>query len=315
MLYPDLAGWRDVIDEAVRRPSPAGGHGPMPRLAFSTEPFIERLGRLSVFRPRPDALLVHLAHPLMQRALGVLTRSRYPGRNETETSRWTVRLGPVPAGADAVILLSVEEIAANELRETFHRWVRTLALPIRDGEPGQPLPHVPAQALRGARSTNDPGRRARAGDIFDDARAGLQKWLRRYRDDLTERLRRQFRVDGEAARTREDERYRQRQGEVSALIEQSTVARLTREVEDLARKASQRGLFDEDERLAALERSIEEKQDELARRRRHYEDIREQLQRERGRILDHLLPARFALAGQAQVFPVAVEVRLPEPSH
>ena len=226
-----------------------------------------------------------------------------------------MRLGPVPAGADAVILLSVEEIAANELRETFHRWVRTLALPIRDGEPGQPLPHVPAQALRGARSTNDPGRRARAGDIFDDARAGLQKWLRRYRDDLTERLRRQFRVDGEAARTREDERYRQRQGEVSALIEQSTVARLTREVEDLARKASQRGLFDEDERLAALERSIEEKQDELARRRRHYEDIREQLQRERGRILDHLLPARFALAGQAQVFPVAVEVRLPEPSH
>ena len=314
LLYSDLAGWRDVIDEAVRRPAPGGGFGPMPRLAFSTEPFIERLGRLSVFRPRPDALLVHLAHPLMQRALGVLTRSRQPG-HETETSRWTVRLGSVPAGTDAVVLLSVEELGVNELRETFHRWVRTLALPVRDGVAGEPLPHAPAQTLRDALGTNDPAARARAGDIFDDARAGLQRWLRRYRDDLTERLRRQLEVDGEAARTREDERYRQRQGEVSALIEQSTVARLTRELEDLTEKTRQRGLFDEDDRLAALERSIEEKQDELARRRRHYEEIREQLQRERGRILDHLLPARFTLAGQAQVFPVAVEIRLPETSH
>ncbi len=315
MLYPDLAGWRDVVDEAVRCPAPSGGHGPMPRLAFSTEPFIERLGRLSVFRPRPDALLVHLAHPLMQRALGVLTRSRYPGRNETETSRWTVRLGRIPAGADAVILLSIEELGVNALRETFHRWVRTLALPVRDGVPGEPLPHAPAQTLRDAPGTDDPAARARAGDIFDDARAGLQHWLRRYRDDLTERLRGQLRVDGEAARTREDERYRQRQGEVSALIEQSTAARLAREIESLTEQKRQRGLFDEDDRLAALERSIEERQDEQARRRRHYEELREQLQRERDRILDHLLPKRFTLAGQAQVFPVAVEIRLPETSH
>ena len=118
MLHPDLAGWRNVIDKAVRRPAPTSGHGPMPRLAFSTEPFIERLGRLSVFRPRQDALLVHLAHPLMQRALGVLTRSRYPGAG-SEISRWTVRLGQVPDGADAVVLLSIEEIGVNELRETF----------------------------------------------------------------------------------------------------------------------------------------------------------------------------------------------------
>ena len=79
MSNPDVAGWRDVIDEAVRLPTLGGAPGPMPRLAFSTEPFIERLGSLSVFRPRSDLLLMHLAHPLMQRALGVLTRgSRCP---------------------------------------------------------------------------------------------------------------------------------------------------------------------------------------------------------------------------------------------
>ena len=314
LLHPDLAGWRDVIDETVRRPADGGGHGLLPRLAFSTEPFIEQLGQLSVFRPRPDALLVHLAHPLLQRALGVLARRRYPGGSEAGASRWTVRLGPVPAGADAVILLSIEELGVNALRETFHRWVRTVALPLRDGIPGAPLPHTPAQALRSARVPADPAARARAGDLLEDARASLQRWLHRYRDDLTERLRRQLRVDGDAARTREDERYRQRQGEVSALIEQSTVAKLTREIDDLTQKTRQRELFDGDDRLARLELSIEEKQVELARRRQHYEEIREQLQCERERILAHLLPGRFTLSGRAQVFPVAVEVRLPDTS-
>ena len=123
----------------------------------------------------------------------------------------------------------------------------------------------------------------------------MRAWLREFRDGLTRRLANQLRVDGDAARGREDERYRQRQGEVSALIERSTLARLTREIEQLRERGRQGQLFDEADRLAEMERSIEEKQEELARRQRHYEDIREQLQRERTRILEHLLPARFAM--------------------
>ena len=311
VLRPDLPGWRDVIDEALRRPVPGGGRGPMPRLAFGTEPFIERIGRLRVFLPRGDAVLMHLAHPMMQRALGVLARRRYPGAGG-EASRWTVRRGGVPEEAEAVILLSVEELGVNALRETFHRWVRTLALPVRDGVLGPPLAHVPARTLRGALETHDPEDRERAGAILEDAGPDLGEWLRGYGNALTERLRRRLEVDGEAARKREDERYRQRRGEVSALIEQSTVARLAREVALLAERRRQGRLFDESEGLAEIERSIEEKEEEIRRRRHHYEEIREQLQRERTRVLERLLPARFALAGEAQVFPVAVEVRLPE---
>ena len=111
-------------------------------------------------------------------------------------------MGSVPDGADAIVLLSIEELGVNELRETFHRWVRTLALPVRDGLPGEPLPHAPARTLRGAGDTVDPHHRARAADVFDDVGADLQAWLRRYRDALTERLRHQLGVDGEAARTR-----------------------------------------------------------------------------------------------------------------
>ena len=312
VIRPDLPGWREVIDDSVRRPAHGGARGgPMPRLAFSPEPFIERLGKLSVFLPRGDALLMHLAHPLIQRALGVLTRRRYPGGGG-EVSRWTVRAGGVPDGADAVVLLSVEELGVNELRETFHRWVRTVLLPVRRGELGEPLPHTPARTHRGGRATDAPGDRERAGELLEEVGADLRRWVHRHTRGLTERLRDQLRVDGEAARRREDERYRQRQGEVSALIEQSTLARLTREIEQLGIRARQGQLFDEDERLAEIERSMEEKEEELRRRRDHYEEIRGQLQRERTRIVEHLLPARFAMAGDAQVFPVAVEIRLPE---
>ena len=154
--------------------------------------------------------------------------------------------------------------------------------------------------------------RQRAGEILDDVDADLRLWLHRYGAGLSESLRRRLKVDGDEVRQNEDERYRQRQGEVSTLIEQATIDRLTREIEELNLRAAQGELFDEEGRLAAIEQSIEEKKEEIDRRRRHYEEIREQLQLERTRILDHLLPKRFAMASEARVFPVAVEIRLPE---
>ena len=90
--------------------------------------------------------------------------------------------------------------------------------------------------------------------------------------------------------------------------------RLRRDIERLKTRKRQGRLFDGTERLSEIEQSIEEREKELQRRRIHYEEIREQLGRERSRILNHLLPARFTLAGGAQVFPVAVEIRLPERS-
>ena len=307
---PGLPGWRDVIDEAVRDQTSDREQGPMRKLAFGTDQFIEQLGPLNVFRPRRDAVLMHLAHPLIQRALAVLARRRYPG--DIQVSRWTVRHGDVPEDADALLYLSIEEVAVNELRETFHRWVRTVAFPVNDGELGMEREHQPARQLRGAHQPRNGVERQQADEILDEVDGDLRRWLRRYAGSLSESLRHQLEIDGDQVRRREEERYRQRQGEVSRLIEQSSVERLTREIEELNRRAAQGELFDEAGRLAAIEQSIEEKKEEIARRRQHYEEIREQLQHERRRILDHLLPKRFAMASEAQVFPVAVEIRLPE---
>ena len=312
LRYPDTPDWKSVIDRSVRQPHTdrSDSLSPVRQIAFGPTPFMERLGELDVFKTRPDALLMHLAHPMMKRALGMLTRRRYPG--EGGVSRWTVRLGGVPPDAEALILLSVEELGVNELRESFHHWVRTIAFPVRDGQVGSPLIDWSPDTIGSGRATTNSVDWERARDLFADANRNLRQWLRTHQDDLSERLRSQLKTDEAAARLRENERYSQREGEVSTLIQQSTVRRLEREIGELKVKREQGQLFDETGVLDKLDRSIGKKEEEIERRRGHQEEIRKQLRRERSRILNLLLPARFKLAGEARMFPVTAEVRLPE---
>jgi hypothetical protein len=311
VLDPSLPGWTEVIDESLRRATGRASRGPVMRVAFSADPFLTDVGggRL-VFSPRPDVQFLHLSHPMLQRALSSLTRRRFPGTGD-EVSRWTVRLGGVPPGAEALLLLSVEELAVNELRETFHHWVHTVLIPVVSGALGEPLDHRPALLLRGARATLDATHHARARDLVEDLSPEIKRFLARHAQDLTAALQTQLAAAGEAARTLEDERYRSRQGEVSSLITEHTLAKLDREIQRLKDQRHQGFLFDEAAGLDAIDRSIEEKRAEIARRVHHYEEVRTQLDRERERILKHLLPRRHAMSAPAQVFPVTIEVRLP----
>ncbi|MBW2122117.1 MAG: DNA helicase [Deltaproteobacteria bacterium] len=310
VLNPALPGWSEVIDDSLRRRTAQGIHGPVPRLAFSPEPFMEKVGERFVFNPRPDVILMHLSHPMIQRALGALIRRRFPGTSDS-VSRWTVRLGSVPEGCDALVLLSIEELGVNELREVFHHWVRTLAFPVIRGRLGMPLPHRPAMELRRAIPTHQADHHERARELLEDLEPDLREYLSEHTARLTENLRAQLEQAGKAARAQEEERYRSRQGEVSTLIAENTLAKLEREIVKLKVQRQQGLLFDEDRQLEAIDRSIQEKQEEITRRRRHYEEVRTQLERERERILKRLLPKRHTMVHKAQVFPVCVEVRLP----
>ena len=325
LLRPDLPSWRDTIDESVRQQSAGGVLGGVRSLAFDPDSLLRHVGGRGVFSPRPEVALLHLAHPMIERALRVLTQRRLPGSDQT--ARWTVRRGGVPHGEDVLILLSLEELAVNELRETFHHWVRTITLPVRGGVLGKPERHAPARNLaasaraphantgngspRGPAPVPTPAEHDLARTIFLRVEAELEAVVNRHAEELTESLREQLQVDGKEALKREDERYRSRQGEVSELIEQTRIQRLEREIERLRREQQQRLLFDQRRDLERIANSIQEMQREIAHRRRHYEEAREQLERERRRIVDRLLPKRHALAGKAQAFPVAIEVRLP----
>jgi len=312
VVNPSLPGWSEVVDDSLRLRTGKDSRGPVARLAFGPEPFLRDVGGREIFSPRPDVLLMHLSHPMLQKALSSLTRRRFPGTGTGESvSRWSVRLGDVPDGAEALVLLSVEELAVNDLRESFHHWVRTLAFPVRGGILGEPLAHRPALALRGALGSQDESRHDYARDLLDDVEHDLRRVLGEHAERLSGDLRSQLKLDGERARKQEDERYRSRQGEVSSLIAANTMAKLEREVEKLEIERDQGHLFEGADRLDSLAGSIEEKREEIARRIHHYEEVRAQLEKERERILKHLLPGRHAMSGQAQVFPVCIEVRLP----
>jgi len=310
ILNPGLPGWSDVVDDAVRLGGSRGVRGPVARLAFDARPFLDDVGGRVVFTPRSDVFLMHLSHPMLQKALSSLTRRRFPGSSEA-VSRWTVRTGAVPKDAEALILLSIEELAVNDLRESFHHWVRTIAIPIREGSLGAPLAHVPALELRNGAGTNDAAALAKAKDLIEEAEPDLKQFLRSHAAKLSSDLRRQLERDGDEAKKQEDERYRSRRGEISALIRENTLAKLERDIAKLKLERDQGQFFDAERRLDELDRSIKEKEQEIERRRRHYEEVREQLERERERVLKHLLPKRHSMSGEAQVFPVSIEVRLP----
>lgn len=313
LLNPNLLGWKDTIDETIRKRTSQGMLGPVPKLTFSTEPFLVPIGERIVFRPRADTLMLHLAHPLMQRATGRLTRHRFPGPNAV--SRWTVKLGEVPAGAEALILLHLEELAVNELRESFHHWVRTIVIPVVKGELGKPLDPVPAIALRGAQPCCAPEMRTRAASLLGDLEPDLQEFVKKQRHELTATLRQQLEEDRGVALEEEERRFQSRQGEVSTLIAENTLAKLERQIDRFKQMRAEQerrpDLFEQQAFLDEFDRRIEMKQEELQRRKQHYEEVREQLARERERIVKRLLPKRFTLQGEAHVFPVAVEIRFP----
>ena len=311
LIDPHPSPWRPVIDDTVRLAPKDGRIGPLRGMAFDPHSFVKDVGGLPVFRPRKDTALMHLAHPMLQKALSSLTRQRFPGGNELAASRWGVFRSPSTNGADAVLQLTVEQLAINELRETFHHWVRTVRFEVKGGELGEPLAHIPATSLRDAYGPAQNGDADMAADIWGDVGPDVREWVRGSTSQLTDQLVSQLEVDREKALDDENQRYQSRQGEVSALIESSTLQRLEREIEQLKARREQGELFDQEQRLDDLDRDIESREVEIERRKRHYEEVRDQLARERERIVGQLIPRRHSMRGEAQVLPIAVDIILP----
>ena len=309
LCHPIPHQWAQLIDDTLRLPNRMGQIGQLPGVVFDPQYFIENLNGRAIFRPKKDTVLLHLAHPIYHRALATFAHKRFPGGN---VSRWTVRHGGLPAGADALLLVTVEELAVNELRETFHHWIRTFRFPIWKDELGTPLSHEPAHRHRMTTQRILETEIEQASAIWNLVFQDIRQFIKKRAGKLTETLQEVLKHEYQDARKTEVERFQSRQGEVSALIEQQTLAKLEREIAELQRQQRQGLLFDSEQRLEELIRSEEAKKEELARRRSHYEELRNQLTKERDRVIEHLLPKRFALRGDAQVFPVTIEIRLPE---
>jgi hypothetical protein len=239
-----------------------------------------------------------------------LVRKRFPGTGEG-ASRWCVRQGDVPKGMEAVILLSIEEIAVNELRETFHHWVRTIAFPVTKSTLGDPLPHRPVAEWRGGSNVTDPHIIDTMRELMDDVQQNIKKWLKTHTGQISDDLKLKLDELKKDALKHEDQRYRSRLAEVSSLISSLSIEKLNKEIATLRLERQQGLLFAQEEQFDRIDRSIEQKEEELARQKFQHEEVRKQLNRERERIMNHQVPKRHAMAGTAHVFPIAIEIRIP----
>ena len=305
------ARWGALVDESLRVGGTRKQVGSLPKMVFDPDFFLDRSRGRPVFRPRRDTVLVHLAHPVFQRALGGFARARFPG-SDASASRWTVRRAPMPAGADALVLLTVEELAVNELRESFHHWVRTLVWPVRGGDLLDLLPHEPARALALPPSLIAEGDARRAIDVWDEVAADVRDRLATHATALGAQLRELMVKDHAEALGAERARFQSRHGELSRLIQTSKARSAEQRRADIDAELRQQGLFGDDPRIARLRQERTLIDQELDRRDRHWEELRDQLASERDRVLEKLLPKRYDMRGEPQVLPVAVEIRLPE---
>lgn len=306
--------WNPIIDEALRAEVRRGVRGAVPSLAFDPKIFVRDVGGRPVFRPRKDTALLHLGHPVMKQALSTFASRRFPG-SDRQVSRWTVVRGRVPGDADALIRVTVEEMATNELRETFHHWVRTLDFIVVEGE------------IKECRAPNSLGRMDATGPHADDVKEAVYLW-----DEVSREIRKRLKMHSEVLtkevtcalaslkekmQKQEQERFQSRQGEISRLIRSNSIEYLRREIDRerrlRARLLRQPALFGDTEmEVRRLDKSIEAMEEEIRRRQQHAEELQELLRRERDRIIQRIIPKRYALRGTVQVFPVSVEIVLPE---
>ncbi len=312
LVEPVPAAWRPLIEETLPVSSGHGLMAAIPRLTFDPRHLLQETAGRTVFRPERNTFLMHLGHPILQQALGSIARARYqPDR----FSRWIARRGPLPDGAEAAVLLTVEELAANGLQETSHHWVRTWCFPIRNGRlespvesPPPPLtpPSPPAKAHRSPGKTLAKPARA----LWEHVQPELEAFLEQQAIELTQRLERAFQQTGEQAIADEKRRFQERLGEIGRSLRENTLAKLEREREAFVQAMRQTTFLVE---IAhAREQKLFDLTKELELRRRHYRELRTQLEEERDRLIERVLPARYQLKDPMQVLPVAVEIRFPE---
>ncbi|MEH2093397.1 DISARM system SNF2-like helicase DrmD [Nostoc sp.] len=303
--------WIPLIDDHLRLETDNGQPGALPALVFDPQLFIQNRNNRPVFRPTKDTVLLHLGHPLFHQALAMFARARFPGGiDNLSVSRWTVRYGEIPSEADALLLLTVEELAVNELREPFHHWVRTVRFPIINSELGEILPHLPAGV--DCPSGGQPEQIAiqQAQDLWDEISPDVREVLKNLAVDLTQQLETQLQAKRKVALKEETERFKSRLKEVEKAMKETSIEKIKKEVDELLADMQQLTFLPElrreqEERLRDLNK-------ELELRLKHYQELLNFLQLEQSRVLEKILPKRYSLRGQAQVFPVTVEIRLPE---
>ena len=295
--------WTELVDATIRLKLPKGGRGPLPAVVFDPTYYVQDFSGRPVYIPETDSKLLHLGHELYHRVMTTFARYRFPGGVDS-ASRWVARRGAVPAGLDGIVQLTVEELAVNELREPCHHWVRTIRYAVRDGKLAERLPDVPAGDLpRGTAGDVEPAR-----ELWDDVSKDLKRTIKTLQSDLQADIEGQISEARVAVQQLETERFDRRISEIQKERE-NTAKQVAREAEKKRGELRQGILFEN--LRTEMEKQLAELEAEVTLRREHYNRWLDIMRDEKKRVLQQVLPKRYALRGEARVYPIAVEIRLP----
>ena len=297
--------WNALVDDTLRDRDTGGALA----VVFDPAHYVKLYSGRPVYTPESDSRLLHLGDALYHKVMSSFARYRFPGGPAAGT-RWTVRAaGPDevwPSGVDALILLTVEEMAVNELREPCHHWVRTIALPVRGGILGDPLPHTPAGDWAGVVKLGD---REVARDLWDDVRERVKAVAPAVAKALTVQLRDRLKVSGKIVLETEKRRFEKRRKELERAIGENQITKLETEAAKARDSARQLSFLGEQNQERA--KALADLEAEIALRKNHYDQVQERLANEEKRTMELILPPRYKLRGDARVYPLAVEIRLP----
>ncbi len=306
LVHPIPSTWKDLVEHSLCAGGPTG---PMLALVFNPTQYVRShdgtpTGR-PVYTPEPDSRLLHLGDALYHRVMSTFSRYRFPGGPSAAT-RWTTRAGAVPAETDGLLLLTIEELAVNELREPCHHWVRTLVFPINGETLGDPLAHQPAATWSASPTSGDS---TAARHLWSEIEDSVKKFVRNLQSQLTVSLIDRMKVAGKVVLDSEKRRFDRRKRELELAIGDNSINKISKERDKLIAQARQGSLFsDMDEER---QKQLADLNAEIALRKNHYERVQERLAEEAERTMKRVLPFRYKLRGQARVYPIAIEIRLP----
>ncbi len=301
--HPIPPKWAGIVDEELRVGSSKNLRGTLPSIAFDAQVYMTSAGGKPVFRPRKDTVLLHLGHTFYKEFLFLWNQRRYSPKY---TGRlWTVLQEPLPLETKALFRLTVEELGVNQLRETFHHWVRTWEIPLTtSGWGGLSV------KLGEFEGREDISLVHRAKELLEEHSDHIRGLFQSLSEGLTNQTKTLLTQEKAKALSEERQKFDERIAEVAKARKETTLEKLKKERDALEAEIRQGYLFDEalDDDLVKL-RNLDE---ELAARQSRYKELEEYLRQERERMLNQILPQRHELLGAMKVFPIGVEIILPE---
>jgi hypothetical protein len=306
--------WKQLVKETLRqeRAGVTGNAG----MVFDPAYFDVH----TAYQHNNTRVLIRLGHPLMQRALAVLRRALWEDEQGERVSRWTVRGCTLPHGAPPLLILYLLVEVTNEFHEIAHQEVLLLPRRFRDDRLSELDAHLwrEVQPLRRYPLTGQelgqwiekirhhwPAHEQQILSLVRQKREELQQLYAGLMDQrLQEEEKEERRVFDE--RLKELERY-QNPHEIERIRRQEE--KLNKELQQLENPS----LFADIE-MERMERrtQLEQQRQELYYQQAysHLALMKQLVERERERILQKVLPKRYALAA-VDVQPLALEYIVP----